>query len=48
MSPAVIPSHKALIRTLSLAACEEIAQKALTLESGDEVRALVTKTWPGL
>ncbi|MET0401604.1 MAG: phosphoenolpyruvate--protein phosphotransferase, partial [Cystobacter sp.] len=48
VSPAVIPSHKALIRTLSLAACEEIAQKALTLESGDEVRALVTKTWPGL
>jgi phosphoenolpyruvate-protein phosphotransferase len=48
VSPAVIPGHKALIRTLSLAACADIARKALELESGDEVRALVTNTWPGL
>ncbi|HEX6245715.1 MAG TPA: putative PEP-binding protein, partial [Polyangiales bacterium] len=48
VAPSVIPSHKALIRTLSLSACAEVARKALELESGDEVRALVTNTWPGL
>ncbi|OJH37459.1 phosphoenolpyruvate--protein phosphotransferase [Cystobacter ferrugineus] len=48
VAPSVIPSHKALIRTLSLAACADVARKALELESGDEVRALVTNTWPGL
>ncbi|WNG23606.1 phosphoenolpyruvate--protein phosphotransferase [Cystobacter fuscus] len=48
VAPSVIPSHKALIRTLSLSACADVARKALELESGDEVRALVTNTWPGL
>ena len=48
VSPSVIPSHKALIRTLSLSQCVDVARQALELESGDEVRALVARTWPGL
>ena len=48
VAPAAIPSHKALIRTLSRAVCEDVARAALELESGDAVRALVAKTWPGL
>lgn len=47
-TPAVIPDLKAFIRTLSLPQCEDVARTALTLESGDDVRALVNRTWPGL
>ncbi|MBM7119296.1 phosphoenolpyruvate--protein phosphotransferase [Archangium primigenium] len=48
VSPAVIPGLKAFIRTLSMSQCEKTARQALELENGDEVRALVTSTWPGL
>ncbi|PTL76358.1 phosphoenolpyruvate--protein phosphotransferase [Vitiosangium sp. GDMCC 1.1324] len=47
-TPAVVPDLKAFIRTLTFPHCVEVAQKALQFESGDEVRALVTSTWPGL
>ena len=48
VSASVIPSHKALVRTLSRANCADVARQALELGSGDEVRALVARTWPGL
>ena len=48
MAPAVVPQIKALVRTLSLARCAEVATAALDLDSSDAVRALVAKTWPGL
>jgi phosphocarrier protein FPr len=47
-TPAVVPDLKAFIRTLTLPQCVEVARTALRFESGDEVRALVTSTWPGL
>lgn len=47
-TPAVVPDIKAFIRTLTSAQCVEVARKALELESGDEVRALVKSTWPSL
>ncbi|HYO53049.1 phosphoenolpyruvate--protein phosphotransferase [Archangium sp.] len=47
-TPAVVPDLKAFIRTLTLPHCVDVARKALELDSGDEVRALVTSTWPGL
>ncbi|MDY7229094.1 phosphoenolpyruvate--protein phosphotransferase [Hyalangium rubrum] len=47
-TPAVVPDLKAFIRTLTSAQCEDVARKALELESGDDVRALVKSTWPGL
>jgi phosphoenolpyruvate-protein kinase (PTS system EI component) len=36
-----IPSVKAQIRLLSLATCEDLAVRALNLDSAAEVRALV-------
>jgi phosphocarrier protein FPr len=47
-TPAVVPDLKAFIRTLTLPHCVDVARKALDLESGEQVRALVTSTWPGL
>ncbi|QRK04857.1 phosphoenolpyruvate--protein phosphotransferase [Archangium violaceum] len=47
-TPSVVPDLKAFIRTLTLPQCVEVARKALTFEIGDEVRALVMRTWPGL
>lgn len=44
-TPAVIPGLKAFIRTLSMAQCQEAARAALELTHGDEVRALVARTW---
>ena len=48
VAPAVIPEIKAVVRTLSLARCTQVATRALDLESSDAVRALVDNTWPGL
>jgi phosphoenolpyruvate-protein kinase (PTS system EI component) len=48
VAPAVVPEIKALLRTLSISRCTEIATRALALDSGAAVRALVATTWPGL
>jgi phosphocarrier protein FPr len=48
VAPAVIPEIKAVIRTLSLSRCLDVAAQALELDSGEAVRALVASTWPGL
>ena len=48
VAPAAVPEIKAVIRTLSLARCTEIATAALELDAGEDVRALVVNTWPGL
>jgi phosphocarrier protein FPr len=48
VAPAVVPEIKALVRTLSLARCAEVAAAALDLDSSDAVRSLVAMTWPGL
>jgi len=48
VAPAAVPEIKALVRTLSLMRCAEIATAALELDDGDGVRALVVNTWPGL
>jgi phosphoenolpyruvate-protein kinase (PTS system EI component) len=48
VAPAVIPETKALLRTLSLSRCTDVATQALALDSGEAVRALVVNTWPGL
>jgi phosphoenolpyruvate-protein kinase (PTS system EI component) len=48
VAPAAVPEIKALIRTLSLSTCSDLATAALSLDSGDAVRALVVHTWPGL
>jgi len=44
----MIPELKALLRTVTLPRCAEVAEKALELETSDAVRALVVNTWPGL
>jgi phosphoenolpyruvate-protein kinase (PTS system EI component) len=48
VAPAAVPEIKALVRTLSLMRCAEVATAALELDDGDGVRALVVNTWPGL
>jgi phosphocarrier protein FPr len=48
MAPAAVPEIKAIVRTLSLARCTEVAMAALELDSSEAVRALVVNTWPGL
>ncbi|HEX3758535.1 MAG TPA: phosphoenolpyruvate--protein phosphotransferase [Kofleriaceae bacterium] len=48
VAPAAVPEIKAIVRTLSLARCAEVAAAALELDAGDDVRALVVNTWPGL
>jgi phosphocarrier protein FPr len=48
VAPAAVPEIKALVRTLSLARCADVAAAALELDDGDGVRALVVNTWPGL
>lgn len=47
-TPAVIADLKAFIRTLRIADCRRIAEMALSLDSAEDVRRLVTETWPGL
>ena len=48
VAPAAVPEIKALVRTLSLARCAEVATASLELDDGDGVRALVVNTWPDL
>jgi phosphocarrier protein FPr len=48
VAPALVPDVKAVIRTLTLARCAEVAFAALELDSGDAVRALIASTWPSL
>jgi multiphosphoryl transfer protein len=48
VAPAVVPQIKAVLRTLSISRCTELATQALALDSGAAVRALVATTWPGL
>jgi phosphoenolpyruvate-protein phosphotransferase len=45
VSVPAIPAIKAQIRALSLADCQELAQKALTLDTGAAVRELVPDPW---
>jgi phosphocarrier protein FPr len=45
VSVPAIPAIKAQIRTLSLADCKKLAQKALTLDTGVAVRELVPDPW---
>jgi phosphoenolpyruvate-protein kinase (PTS system EI component) len=47
VAPALVPEIKALVRTLSLARCAELAAAVLDLDDRDDVRALVAKAWPG-
>jgi len=44
--PIVIPDLKAFIASLNVPECAEVATKTLELSSGDEVRALLNRTWP--
>ncbi len=46
MSPNAVPHAKAVIRQWSTAAARELAVRALDLESGEDVRALVRSTPP--
>jgi phosphocarrier protein FPr len=48
VTPAQVPEIKALVRSLSLAHCTEVASAALGLDDGDAVRALVARTWPAV
>jgi phosphoenolpyruvate-protein kinase (PTS system EI component) len=48
VAPAVIPEITALVTTLSLSRCTQVATQALDLESSDAVRAFVVRTWPDL
>jgi len=48
VAPLHIPAIKAVIRTLSLARCVELAAAALDADSGDAVRALVVERCPAL
>ncbi len=48
MNPAAIPVAKRIIRTLSLPDCRRLAAEVQRLESGDEVRACVSRQLPGL
>ena len=45
-APVVIPDLKGFIATLTVADCVEVAQQSLALESAEEVRALLHRTWP--
>jgi phosphoenolpyruvate-protein phosphotransferase len=47
-APIVIPDLKAFIASLHAAECAKVASKALDLASGDEVRALLNRTWPAI
>jgi phosphocarrier protein FPr/phosphocarrier protein len=44
--PTLIPQLKSLIRTLTLDSCREVANRALALESAQQVRALVREAKP--
>lgn len=44
-APGAIPEIKTIIRTLKMEQCVAVAQKALTLESGEAVRRLLRETW---
>jgi phosphoenolpyruvate-protein kinase (PTS system EI component) len=45
VSVPAIPAIKAQIRALSLADCQKLAQRALTLDTAADVRALVPDPW---
>jgi phosphoenolpyruvate-protein kinase (PTS system EI component) len=45
VSVPAVPAIKAQIRALSLADCQKLAQKALTLDAAADVRALVPDPW---
>jgi phosphoenolpyruvate-protein kinase (PTS system EI component) len=42
----MVPEVKALVRTLELKACRQLAEKAVSLRTADEVRALVKESFP--
>jgi multiphosphoryl transfer protein len=46
MVPSVIPQLKALIGSVTLDACRELARQALELETAEEVRALASSATP--
>ena len=46
-SAGAIPEIKALVRTLDLPTCRTLAEEALTLESAEQVRALLDRAFPG-
>jgi phosphocarrier protein FPr len=41
--PSVIPQLKALVASISIDACRELARQALELETAEEVRALAVR-----
>ncbi|MDR3516372.1 MAG: phosphoenolpyruvate--protein phosphotransferase [Azospirillaceae bacterium] len=45
-SPAAIPDIKALVRTLTMGQCLDVAEQALKQESAAAVRQLLAKIWP--
>jgi multiphosphoryl transfer protein len=47
-APALVPEVKARVRTLTASQCADVAERALALEDGDAVRALIAVTWPEL
>lgn len=48
VAPSAVPEIKAIIRSLSMARCRDLATAALELETGDEIRARVVTQWPEL
>jgi phosphotransferase system enzyme I (PtsI) len=46
MNPISIPPAKALIRSLTIPACQQLAQKALSLPTAEEVQAYVREQIP--
>ncbi|MDY6946273.1 MAG: phosphoenolpyruvate--protein phosphotransferase [Pseudomonadota bacterium] len=42
--PTLVPQLKSLIRTLTVAACRSLAQRALTLDTAEDVRALANES----
>jgi multiphosphoryl transfer protein len=42
----MVPEIKAQVRTLELKACRQLAEKAVSLRTADEVRALVKESFP--
>jgi phosphocarrier protein FPr/phosphocarrier protein len=47
-TPKAIPDIKALVRTLTLEACRDVAERALAQESGADVRRLLASLWPDI
>jgi phosphoenolpyruvate-protein kinase (PTS system EI component) len=42
----MVPQIKAQIRTLDLASCRKLAEKAVDLDTAAEVRALIKEAFP--